>query len=400
MTSNAAFAALIPAALFVGVATIGRARRTTLHRNVGRLGALAGAVGVVVAAILAAATAICGQTTTPTIGWSGIGLSVRLDALSVTMLAMIAVLAAVVFRYSRTYLEGNDRQGVFLGRLAATIAAVEVMVIAGNLVMLVAAWLATSLALHRCWSSTRTGRRAVVAARKKFIAARIGDAVPSGRRRAALPPRRHRRPRAIFESVATAVPRWAVSSVGCGRHVPRRRRRPQVGPVPHPRLAGRGHGDADAGLGPPPRRHPQRRPVPRPPHGLRARRQPPAATALLLLSGDHRRVRLGRPAHPAVGQGRVWLLERRPHGLHADGLRHGALPGGAARTSSPTPSTRPTPSSPRAASSTSAAAASVAAAPPARQPGPASSPAPPWPWPSTCRSPLALGARPRSANRC
>ncbi len=81
----------------------------------------------------------------------------------------------MVFRYSRTYLDGNERHGAFLGRLAATIAAVEVMVVAGNLVVLVAAWVLTSLALHRLLLFHADRPRAVVAARKKFIVARLGD---------------------------------------------------------------------------------------------------------------------------------------------------------------------------------------------------------------------------------
>ncbi|MEZ4609920.1 MAG: hypothetical protein R2838_06675 [Caldilineaceae bacterium] len=44
----------------------------------------------------------------------------------------------------------SDRAGVFIGRLCLTIAAVILLVLAGNLVQLVAAWIGTSpCALHR-----------------------------------------------------------------------------------------------------------------------------------------------------------------------------------------------------------------------------------------------------------
>jgi len=112
----------------------------------------------------------------PTLGWDGLGVSVRLDALSMVMLAMITLLAVVIFRFSCTYLDGDGRHGVFLGRLAATIAAVEVLVLSGNLALLVAAWVATSFALHELLVFYRDRRRAVIAAHKKFIAARVGDA--------------------------------------------------------------------------------------------------------------------------------------------------------------------------------------------------------------------------------
>lgn len=181
--------------------------------RVGTAGGIAALVGVITAVAVAGATAIGGETTSPTLGIDDLGISVRLDALSVTMLLMIVILAAVVFRYSRTYLDGDDRKASFLGRLAVTIAAVELMVIAGNLFVLVGAWLATSLALHTLLVFHKHRPRAVVAARKKFIAARIGDAFLVV---AAVLLYRHAGTGdlgAIFQSVATEVPRWSLSSV-------------------------------------------------------------------------------------------------------------------------------------------------------------------------------------------
>jgi NAD(P)H-quinone oxidoreductase subunit 5 len=176
MSAPLALVGLVPPALFAVVALVARRRPGARPTAVERLGGVASVGGIVVALAAAGAVALRGATTSPTLGVDGLGLSVRLDALSVTMLTMIAVLAAVVLRYSRTYLDGNERQGAFLGRLAATVAAVEVMVVAGNLVVLVAAWVATSLALHQLLVFHPDRPRAVVAARKKFIVARVGDA--------------------------------------------------------------------------------------------------------------------------------------------------------------------------------------------------------------------------------
>jgi NAD(P)H-quinone oxidoreductase subunit 5 len=139
-------------------------------------GAAAAWFGVAVAAAAGAGTVVAGTSQSPLLGAAGLGLSVRLDALSTIMLVMIALLAVVIFRFSCTYLDGDERQGVFLGRLAATIAAVEVLVLAGNLATLVGAWIVTSLALHQLLVFHRNRRGAVLAARKKFIVARIGDA--------------------------------------------------------------------------------------------------------------------------------------------------------------------------------------------------------------------------------
>ncbi len=175
MTTFSAYFVLLPAALFGLVALVATRRRGRRPVAVTRLGTGASFAGIVLGLGAIAVTALAGPETSPTLGTEGLGLSVRLDALSAIMLTMIAALAAVIFRYSRTYLDGDERQGEFLGRLAATIAAVEVMVVAGNIVVLVGAWVLTSLALHRLLVFHADRPRAVVAARKKFIIARVGD---------------------------------------------------------------------------------------------------------------------------------------------------------------------------------------------------------------------------------
>jgi NAD(P)H-quinone oxidoreductase subunit 5 len=131
--------------------------------------------GVAVALAAGFAVVVGGATSSPLLGVDGLGASVRLDALSTIMFAMIGLLAVVIYRYSVTYLDGDERQVVFLGRLAATVAAVEVLVLAGNLALLLAAWVATSLALHGLLLFYSQRRAARVAGRKKFVVARIGD---------------------------------------------------------------------------------------------------------------------------------------------------------------------------------------------------------------------------------
>jgi NAD(P)H-quinone oxidoreductase subunit 5 len=145
-------------------------------RLVERLSVGAAGFGIVLAAVAAILLLTHGQLQSATLGWEGLGFSIRLDPLSVTMFVMIALLAFNIVRFSRTYMDGDPRQGVFLGRLSATIASVQVLVLSGNLGLLVVAWILTSLALHELLVFYRERRGAVVAARKKFIAARIGDA--------------------------------------------------------------------------------------------------------------------------------------------------------------------------------------------------------------------------------
>jgi NAD(P)H-quinone oxidoreductase subunit 5 len=161
---------------FVAAALVARRQPDVRPTGVIRANAAASGLGLATAAGAGVAVAVAGPVVSPTIGVDGFGLSLRLDPLSVTMFGMIAFLAAVIVRYSATYLDGNERHGAFLGRLAATIAAVELLVLSGNLVVLVAAWIATSLALHQLLVFHRDRPRAVAAARKKWIVARTGDA--------------------------------------------------------------------------------------------------------------------------------------------------------------------------------------------------------------------------------
>lgn len=99
----------------------------------------------------------------------------RLDALSATMLLLVAGLGLVVLRYSRTYLDGHPRRDAFLSDLALTVGAVQVLVVAGDLVVLAAAWIGTSLALHRLLVFFPERTQAQLAARKKFVLSRLGD---------------------------------------------------------------------------------------------------------------------------------------------------------------------------------------------------------------------------------
>ena len=107
-------------------------------------------------------------------------LVARLDALSVTMLALVAFVGWVVLRFSATYLDGEDRQGRFTGWLCATLGAVLLLVQAGDLVHFVAAWIATSAFLHKLLLFYPDRVQAQRAARKKWVTARLGDATLIG----------------------------------------------------------------------------------------------------------------------------------------------------------------------------------------------------------------------------
>ncbi|MDN3687308.1 proton-conducting transporter transmembrane domain-containing protein [Cyclobacterium jeungdonense] len=109
------------------------------------------------------------------LGISGIGFSIRLDALSILMLGMIALLGFIIIKFSSNYLDGDQRQGAFIGKLAATIASVQLLVISGNIGLLFVSWVLTSISLHRLLVFYHERPGAQVAAKKKFILARLGD---------------------------------------------------------------------------------------------------------------------------------------------------------------------------------------------------------------------------------
>ena len=107
---------------------------------------------------------------------AGDGVLTRLDAISITMLLLVVFIGWVVVRYSRTYLDGEARHSDFSVWLLGVLASVLLLVQAGNLVLFIGAWVATSLCLHQLLLFYPGRVAAQRAARKKFVTARLGDA--------------------------------------------------------------------------------------------------------------------------------------------------------------------------------------------------------------------------------
>lgn len=104
-----------------------------------------------------------------------LGLTVRLDTLSIIMYFMISIIAFVVLRFSKNYLDGDPEIIQFFRRLALTIAFVQILVLAGNIATLFVAWVGTSIGLHQLLRFYPKRKKALLAAHKKFIIARLGD---------------------------------------------------------------------------------------------------------------------------------------------------------------------------------------------------------------------------------
>ena len=166
-------AAIAPVGLLlVGLWPSGNAR----PRQVASAAFAVGLVGLLTALVLAGVVVVGGRFVTPTLGFGGAGIGFYLDALSVTMFALVSFVGVAVLRFSRNYLDGDPNHGVFIQRLCMTIAAVQMLVIAGNLALLIAAWIATSLCLNRLLLFYADRRAAVLAARKKFVVSRLSEA--------------------------------------------------------------------------------------------------------------------------------------------------------------------------------------------------------------------------------
>ena len=140
-----------------------------------RLAEASAIVAILVAAVSAGLLILHGSGDSRLIGLHGVGLSVRLDAVSVVMFLLVSFIGWVVVRYAASYLDGEARQGAFTGWLCMTLASVLLLVLSGNLVQLVLAWVATSLFLHRLLLFYPDRVAAQRAAAKKFVTARLGD---------------------------------------------------------------------------------------------------------------------------------------------------------------------------------------------------------------------------------
>jgi NAD(P)H-quinone oxidoreductase subunit 5 len=104
-----------------------------------------------------------------------LSLSTRLDAVTGVMLVLVSFIALVILRFSRTYLDGEPGQLRYVRWFAATLAAVTLLVVSNNLLLLALAWIATSLALHQLLTFYAERPQALIAAHKKFLASRLAD---------------------------------------------------------------------------------------------------------------------------------------------------------------------------------------------------------------------------------
>jgi NAD(P)H-quinone oxidoreductase subunit 5 len=134
-------------ALPLAAATLALARTGSRPALLPRL-AESAALGALGVAILATVQLIASGTASMQLGQGAFMVIFHMDAISVTMALLVGFVGWVVTRYSRTYLDGSPREGAFHGLMLIAIAAVLILVQAGSLAVLVAAFVAVGLALR------------------------------------------------------------------------------------------------------------------------------------------------------------------------------------------------------------------------------------------------------------
>lgn len=123
-----------------------------------------GAMGLLATLVLAAGAP----------GWSHFA-GVSLDKLGLTGALLVSLLGWVIINYSARYLDGETNQGRFVSAMLFTLAAVNLLVISQNLLVIALSWTATSIGLHFLLTHYQERKAAQIVAHKKFLASRLAD---------------------------------------------------------------------------------------------------------------------------------------------------------------------------------------------------------------------------------
>jgi len=110
-----------------------------------------------------------------TLGGGALALSLRVDALSVTMSLLVAFIGWIVTRYSQRYMDGEQAEGRFHGLMLATLAAVLVLAHAGGLPVMILALAAVGAGVRQLLLFYRERAAARRAAAKFSIVWHGGD---------------------------------------------------------------------------------------------------------------------------------------------------------------------------------------------------------------------------------
>ncbi len=113
----------------------------------------------------------------PLPGFPHLAIGLRLDALTAVMLVLITGVAALILRFSDRYLGGEQGRSRYVRWFLATMAAVSLLVVTNDLIVLAVAWMLSSLTLHQLLTFFGERAPALIAAHKKFLLSRVADVV-------------------------------------------------------------------------------------------------------------------------------------------------------------------------------------------------------------------------------
>ena len=150
--------------------------RTAPVDRVNRAAIGAALITLAIAVATASLIVLGGSAHSPLIGVGGIGFSLYADRLTAAMFCLVSFIGVIVVTYSRNYMAGDPGHARFTGMLCLTLSAVLMVILSGNLFQFCLAWFATSLGLHQLLVFYPERPAALLAARKKFMASRAGDA--------------------------------------------------------------------------------------------------------------------------------------------------------------------------------------------------------------------------------
>lgn len=97
------------------------------------------------------------------------------DNLSLLVFLMVAIIGWSILQFSKNYLDGEQNKVRFIKNIFFTLSSISLLIFSGNLILLWLSWVATSLFLHQLLIHYPERPKAQLAAKKKFILARIGD---------------------------------------------------------------------------------------------------------------------------------------------------------------------------------------------------------------------------------
>ena len=175
---RAALLAAVPLFYLLAAAASGLPAAVGAQWRLARLAAAAaaGASALSLAWLMASGSGLSRGPSLLSLGEFGaLHLSLRSDPAGALMLLLVSFIGWVITCYSQPYLDGERGQPRYVRSLMMTLAAVSLLVLSNNLLLLALAWIATSLALHGLLTFFNTRPQALVAAHKKFIASRVAD---------------------------------------------------------------------------------------------------------------------------------------------------------------------------------------------------------------------------------